>query len=78
MVGALAAARREAPLPLTKPQESLVVLLDRVRDVEWVSHNDVDMTKEVKHESHQNAVLLYTRGIETEEKCGHCAKGAGG
>jgi hypothetical protein len=31
----------------------------------------------VKNKSHQNVVLLYTRGIKTDEKCNHCAKGAG-
>ncbi|EAW15660.1 DUF3716 domain-containing protein [Aspergillus fischeri NRRL 181] len=75
--GALAAARKEVPFSLTKPHESLIILMDPARPLEWVSRNGIDQKKDVKNENHQNAVLLYTRGVEPDEPCKSCANGAG-
>ncbi|GFF83897.1 hypothetical protein IFM47457_06297 [Aspergillus lentulus] len=35
----------------------------------WASRNNVDITKEVTSEAHQNAILLYRRGVEYKEGC---------
>ncbi|GIK03418.1 hypothetical protein Aspvir_007487 [Aspergillus viridinutans] len=66
---ALAAAQREVPFVLSKTQESLVKLMDPERELERASRNDVDVTKAITSEAHQNAVLLYPRGIECEDSC---------
>lgn len=43
----------------------------------WASRNNVDITKEVTSEAHQNAILLYRRGVEYKEGCKTCKNGAG-
>ncbi|GIK03879.1 hypothetical protein Aspvir_007954 [Aspergillus viridinutans] len=74
--GAVAAAQREVPFALNKIQPSLVKLLDVGREIEWASRNNVDVTREITSEAHQNAILLYRRGLEYRDSC-HAAEPSG-
>lgn len=74
--GAIAAAEKEVLRSLTKSQKSCVMLLDPVRELDWVTKNIVDVRKKIKNSCDQDAVCSNQRRYqETETPFGQCRLG---